>query len=526
MQRLLRWRAILPIVAVSAFVIGCGGHASRTRDIRSALDAQAPREALALINEELEVDSAKDVPKDTGGDNALLLLDRSIILQQLGMYELSSRDLEIADKQIEVLDLSRNAADDIGKYMFSDDVGPYRAPTYEKLMINTLNMVNYLVRGDLNGARIEARRLAVMQKFIEEHESLGASLNGPGSYFAGFVFEKSGRPQEALRYYDEALQYGRYASLQRPVWRLAQKASYRTPRIREILKSVEGRRRPPTSERAPARPRPDADPEEPESSPEADEGRPEADEGGDTEPEEGEDVQLEEGEDTALEADAAAEPPSEDEGDDSPAPQAEPDDAEILVIVGFGRVPAKFAKRIPIGLALTWAAGGISPHHHRRANALAAQGLVTWVNYPELGKPRGQWGVPGVALDGRWQRVEGALAVDREAKRAWKDARGTVIGAAIVRTITRLAAGEATRRASGGGAVGLLLSLGTQAALTAADTPDTRSWATLPARIAIARLRVRPGVHWVDISVRGVRKRQRVGVRPGGWAVVNLTELS
>ena len=66
-------------------------------------------------------------------------------------------------------------------------------------------MVNYLARGDLNGARVEARRFAVMQKFIAEHESHGKALSGPGSYLAGFIFEKSNQPGEALRYYDEAL---------------------------------------------------------------------------------------------------------------------------------------------------------------------------------------------------------------------------------------------------------------------------------------------------------------------------------
>lgn len=96
-----------------------------------------------------------------------------MVLQQLDQYKLSSRDLGIADKSIDVLDLSRNAANDVARYMFSDDSGPYKAPPYEKLMINTMNMVNYLVRRDLNGARVEARRLTVMQRFIREHEDAG-----------------------------------------------------------------------------------------------------------------------------------------------------------------------------------------------------------------------------------------------------------------------------------------------------------------------------------------------------------------
>jgi hypothetical protein len=151
--------------------------------------------------------------------------------------------------------------------------------------------------------------------------------------------------------------------------------------------------------------------------------------------------------------------------------------------------------------------------------------LVTWVNYPELGRPRGDWEVPAFALGSDWMPLEGALAVDRAAHRAWQDARGAVVAAAITRMLARIVAGEAARRGAGRSWVGVLLSLGTQAALTAADTPDTRSWSTLPARIAFGRVRVRPGTHWVQLAARGVTKRKRVVVRPRGFAVVNLTVL-
>jgi len=155
-QRASRPRGILVGVAV-AFALalgGCASHSDKTAPIRSALDAGQPKRALGLINESLDVDTPQKLSEDIGGDNSLLLLDRAMMLQSIGDFKLSSRDLEVSDKQIEVLDLSRNAADEIGKYMFSDDVGRYKAPAYEKLMINTMNMVNYLARGDLGGARI------------------------------------------------------------------------------------------------------------------------------------------------------------------------------------------------------------------------------------------------------------------------------------------------------------------------------------------------------------------------------------
>ncbi len=434
---------------------GCASHSDGTQSARSALDANNPKQALALYNKQLEVASEKELPKDTSGDNTVLILDRSMVLQQLEQYELSSRDLEVADKQIEVLDFSRQTIDDIGKYMFSDDTGPYKAPFYEKLLINTQNMLNYLGQGNLNGARIEARRLAVMQTFISDHEGKGAALAGPGSYLAGFAFEKSDQPQEALRYYDEALASGPFASLAPVIVRLGAKSSYRTPRIQKILDQA-----------PPAEPAPSAE----------------------------------------------GSAPSEDTS------------GELLVVVNYGRVAAKVPKRIPIGLALTYASGIISPNDVGRANRLAAQGLVTWVNYPALGKS-GSVSEPTLKVDGSPEPIELALSVEAEARKAWDEARGTLVASAITRLITRLVAGEATRKAAGGGLVGTLLSLGTQATLTATDVPDTRSWATLPARIGIARVRLPAGKHQVLVSVGKTEKQVTVDLTPKGWSVVSVTSL-
>lgn len=447
----------LVLGALALVGTGCASHSDKTKEIRSALDAGQPRRALKLLNEQLEVDSEKELPADTGGDNSLFLLDRAMVLQQLRIYKLSSRDLEVSDKQIDMLDFSRNTAHDIGKYLFSDDTGPYKAPPYEKLMINTMNMVNYLVQGDLQGARVEARRLAVMQKYLKDNDPDNA-LSAPGSYLAGFTFEKSGQYDEALRYYDEALQYGEYRSLAEPVRRLLPRSSYATPRLKKLA------------------------------------GVP-------------------------AEAALAAAP--------APDAPAEPEHGELLVIVSYGRVPAKIARRVPIGLALTYASGALSPGDRSQANALAAQGLVTWVNFPELGKPRGQYESPSFSLDGKLFPVEGIVAVDQEAKRAWEDVKGTVVASAITRMVARVVAGKGVQAAAGNdnAIAGLLLGLATQATLTAADTPDTRSWATLPARMAFGRVRLPAGPRTVQLNARGAQTVQKVTIKPGGFAVVNLTVL-
>jgi uncharacterized protein len=449
--RAIRW---LNGPCVPSLVLGLGlflctacGHAARTEEARSALDVGDAERALALYNEELDVDSKADLPSDPGADDTLLVLDRSMILQQLSDYKLSARDLEYADKQIEVLDFTRSTVDDISRYIFSDDSGEYKAPPYEKLMINTMNMVNYLVRGDLNGAKIEARRFTVMQDYLQQSESAQAAMLGAGSYLAGFIFEHSNEPQTALRYYDEALQYETFSTLRSPIVRLASKANYRTPRLQAIIDAKK----------------------------------------------------------------------ATDDADDK-------DSAELLVVLNYGRVPAKVALRLPVGLALVRAGSHVRPFDANRANSLAAQGLVTWVNFPTLGKPRGSRQSAGVEVDDRSLPLDG-VALDSLAVKAWNEGEGAVIASAITRMISRVVAGQVANKVGGNDGVGLLLSLATQASLTAADTPDTRSWATLPARMSFTRLRVPAGQHQIKMQVGSRTLERTLNLKPGGWAALNLTVL-
>jgi hypothetical protein len=435
--------------ALLSLLVGCGGHAARTLPMRTALDEGSPRAAIAALNAELAVPKDGDLPKDIQGDNALLVLDRASIQQSLAQWQLSEADFQASDKAIDMLDLSRNAGDAIGKYVFSDSVGRYAAPPYEKLLINTLNILNYLEAGDLGGAKIEARRLAVMKKYYAD--VLGESdspILGLGGFLAGFAFEKSGDIDEALRWYDDALAFSGYESLAPAIARLLPKATYSSPRLK------------------------------------------------------------------AAAARGASDPPMGDE------------EGEVLFVVGYGRVPHKVPERIPVGLALTYVASDLAPTDYAAANRIAAQGLVTWVNFPTLAPEQGSYAVPACVVDGRYVQLEEAANVSRQVRAEWKKIEGKVILSAITRLIARFAVGQGIEAAAGRNSiVGVIASLGAQATLTALDTPDTRSWETLPARVGVARVRVKAGAHPIRLEARGVIREAPFQVGKGGWVVASLMAL-
>jgi hypothetical protein len=414
-----------------------------------ALDEGQPREALHLLNDAMGVQKDSDLPASLDSENSLFVLDRGSVQQSVAQFPASKQDLEAADKAVDMLDLAHDAKDSIGEYVFSGSSGKYQAPPHEKLLVNTLDMINYLELHDLNGARVEARRLAVMEKYIADdlHEQDSAVL-GLGAFLAGLTFEKSGQPDEALRWYDTTLEFTGYSSLRDPVRQLMAQSSYRSPNLKQL-----------------------------------------------------------------------------DTGGPLPKPTDQTGEGEIIFVVGYGRVPPKEAQRIPIGLALTYFSGALSPHDAGMANQIAAQGLVTWINFPTLGHERGGYAIPAASIDGNFVQLEEAVNVTRDVRAEWKKIEGKIIVSAITRLVSRYVAGRLANAAGGGGLVGTLLSLGTQATLTALDTPDTRSWETLPARVAIARVRVPAGKHSIRVDARGVLRTQTLDVEKGGWNVVSLLGL-
>jgi hypothetical protein len=290
-----------------------------------------------------------------------------------------------------------------------------------------------------------------MQKYIADDVQEGdSSALGLGAFLAGFTFEKSGQIDEALRWYDQALEFTGFHTLRDPVRTLLPLGQYRSPRLKEL-------------EGAPGSP---------------------------------------------------------------PRSLDETGEGEIVFVVGFGRVPPKVAERVPIGLALTLFSGALAPNDVAAANRIAAQGLVTWINFPTLGREQGAYTIPAAMVDGHYVQLEQAVDVAHEVRAEWKKIEGKIIVSAITRMIARYGAGRVVNAAAGEHSLlGLILNLGTQATLTALDTPDTRSWETLPARVAIARVRVPAGRHSVHVDARGFVRTANVEVDKGGWTVVSLMGL-
>ena len=117
-------------------------------------------------------------PEDSaqGKDEILIRLERGMILQNLGLFEQSSAELELAVGKIRenedkaVISAGR-AANQVGTLIINEQFMPYEGYDFEIILLHALNAMNYLMRGDLEGARVEVRRSYEWQKRLsEKHE--------------------------------------------------------------------------------------------------------------------------------------------------------------------------------------------------------------------------------------------------------------------------------------------------------------------------------------------------------------------
>ncbi len=501
-------------VACSALVsVSCATYSERTDEARGALRRGDYDGSLELWNKVLKVRKAEEIPNKLKKNQELVILERATVLQAMGEWEASATNFEFADKELEFLDISRDTAGKIGKYIYSDSSTKFKTSPTEKLALNAMNLVNYLVRGDLSGAKVEAKRFTVMRNYLRDVDPEGEH-GAFGSYLAGYVHERQGNYDEALRYYDEALTEREFRTLRDVIPELAAKGSYRGERIKDYL---------PRTAPGPAAPSPKPAPS---SAPQ---------------PKAPDDPTIQ-----RPGAETSAVPPSA----DAPAPDAPgslelgalpPHSAwaaaamapagggEVLVIAKIGRVPYRVPERIPIGLAIGLAGAFVTGD-----TTLLEYGMFKFVVYPELVPAENVFETAVVRIDGHAVPIDLASDLGREIVAEFEELKPKIIGAALTRMIARAVAAEGARAAGNqaegaGGLVGFLAAAALEGTLVALDKPDTRSWTTLPDRVFVARSRLPAGAHSVAVEVAGPGGREirtfEVTVPQGGFVVLDVTTL-
>jgi hypothetical protein len=170
------------------------------------------------------------------GNYVLYYLDRALVLQLSGDLAGSIASLEKAKARHEEL-YTRSVTNEALTWVVNDNRAPYRAPTYERVLMNVFQMFNYLQMNELDEALIEARDLDAKFPVVPElyaRDKRRFEDNGFARVLCGVLYEATGTGddmsdafiayRQALAVYD-AYYDGQYVPrvLQERLVRLARK---------------------------------------------------------------------------------------------------------------------------------------------------------------------------------------------------------------------------------------------------------------------------------------------------------------
>ena len=259
----ISYRATVTFVFLLIVSSGCASlqnYTTKAAPARASIMAGDYQTALSVFPEQ----SAK------GGNEILIRLERATILQWQGLFNESSFEFEETARRIRdhedkaVISASRTAAQ-AGTLLINEQVMPYEGEDFEKIMLHALNAVNYLMRGDLEGARVEVRRSYQRQEELSaRHEKelekardeadfnrwdqslkeadkegyeglkersdtiLSVYHNALASYISALVYELNNEPDEAYIDMKKAYQaYPSSRSIRKDLVRLSRKIGFR-----------------------------------------------------------------------------------------------------------------------------------------------------------------------------------------------------------------------------------------------------------------------------------------------------------
>ena len=135
------------LCCVAAFLLnGCAS--SSLDSVRSALYSGRLEDAKTQL----------DQLPEGGKDQVLLMMERGLILQQLGYYEESSADFLQAKRilgDLETYSVSKGGS----SLVVNDNVQSFRGAPYERALLHAFTAKSYMALGEWNDAAVEARRM-------------------------------------------------------------------------------------------------------------------------------------------------------------------------------------------------------------------------------------------------------------------------------------------------------------------------------------------------------------------------------
>lgn len=178
----------------AALLVSCASYQSTVSDSRDLLAAGDYEDAVKNFEKQVENES---------GDKLAYLLEYATALHLAGQYKESNAAFESADTMCDINDYN-SISRETGAMLVKEGVVQYKAETFEFLLINIYQALNYLLLGDFENAQVKARRLNEKINKIELGKESKKQQTSFAAYLAGVLWEAQGDWDNAYILYKKA----------------------------------------------------------------------------------------------------------------------------------------------------------------------------------------------------------------------------------------------------------------------------------------------------------------------------------
>jgi hypothetical protein len=191
LNRISRWVAALAAASAAA---GCATYQGKVGEARMLIEHRRPAEAA----EKLE-----PLANQEGDDQLVYMLDWATALQLAGQYKESASALNRGEKIADIQDY-HSISNIAASLALSEEMVQYKGEDFEKVLINAVNSINYLMMGELDDALVEVRKVNQKLTRYRTEAKRNYEQNPFAYYLSATIWEASHKWDDAFIDYKSA----------------------------------------------------------------------------------------------------------------------------------------------------------------------------------------------------------------------------------------------------------------------------------------------------------------------------------
>lgn len=146
---LKKLRGLFPLIFLSFFIVSCASYQSQLNPVQKLMTQGQPRAAAEKV---------KQKAFESGKDQVVYLMEYGTAMQAAGDFEESNRAFLLAEQLTEVKDY-HSVSKITASLLTSARMIQYKGEAYEKVLINAMLAINFLMLQNQEAAMVEIRKL-------------------------------------------------------------------------------------------------------------------------------------------------------------------------------------------------------------------------------------------------------------------------------------------------------------------------------------------------------------------------------